>query len=115
MPVLVALLFYPRTPNERRSINFTLSGIQPYALIIQNQSHCAGIDIGSESIFVGIEDYDVASFGTFTDDYLKAIAYLKEHHITAVAMGSYRSLLDHVLRYARSCRHHRHTRQRQNR
>ena len=48
--------------------------------------HCAGIDIGSESIFVGIEDYDVASFGTFTDDYLKAIAYLKEHHITAVAM-----------------------------
>jgi transposase len=48
--------------------------------------HCAGIDIGSESIFVGIEDCDVASFGTFTDDYLNAIAYLKEHHIAAVAM-----------------------------
>jgi transposase len=49
-------------------------------------SHCAGIDIGSESIFIGIEDCEVASFGTFTDDYLKAIAHLKEHHITAVAM-----------------------------
>lgn len=48
--------------------------------------HSAGIDIGSESIFIGIEDLDVASFGTFTDDYLKAIAYLKEHHISAVAM-----------------------------
>ncbi len=48
--------------------------------------NCAGIDIGSESIFIGIENCDVASFGTFTDDYLKAIAYLKEHNITAVAM-----------------------------
>jgi transposase len=48
--------------------------------------HCAGIDIGSESIFIGIEDCDVTSFGTFTDEYLKAIAYLKEHLITAVAM-----------------------------
>ncbi len=47
---------------------------------------CAGIDIGNESIFIGVENCDVASFGTFTDDYLKAIAYLKEHHITAVAM-----------------------------
>jgi transposase len=48
--------------------------------------NCAGIDIGNESIFIGIEDCDVTSFGTFTDDYLKAIAYLKEHKITAVAM-----------------------------
>ncbi len=48
--------------------------------------NCAGIDIGSESIFIGIENCEVASFGTFTDDYLKAIAYLKEHNITSVAM-----------------------------
>jgi transposase len=48
--------------------------------------HCAGIDIGSEFIFIGIEEAEVASFGTFTDDYLTAIAYLKEHAITAVAM-----------------------------
>ena len=48
--------------------------------------NCAGIDIGNESIFIGIEDCDVVSFGTFTDEYLKAIAYLNEHGITAVAM-----------------------------
>jgi transposase len=48
--------------------------------------HCAGVDIGSESILIGIKECDVASFGTFTDDYLKAIAYVKEHLITAVAM-----------------------------
>jgi transposase len=48
--------------------------------------HCAGIDVGSESVFIGIEDCDIASFATFTDDYLTAIAYLKEHYITAVAM-----------------------------
>jgi transposase len=48
--------------------------------------HCAGVDIGSESVFIAIEEADVASFGTFTDDYLSAIAYLKEHDIAAVAM-----------------------------
>jgi transposase len=48
--------------------------------------NCAGIDIGSESIFIGIEEKEVASFGTFTDEYLKAIAYLREHHVTSVAM-----------------------------
>jgi transposase len=48
--------------------------------------HCAGIDIGAETNFIGIEEADVVSFGTFTDEYLKAIAYLKEHHITCVAM-----------------------------
>lgn len=48
--------------------------------------HCAGIDIGSESIFIGVEGCEVVSFGTFTDDYLKAIAYLKEHGIASVAM-----------------------------
>ncbi len=48
--------------------------------------HCAGIDIGSEKIFIGIADHEVISFGTFTDEYIKAIAFLKEHHITSVAM-----------------------------
>lgn len=48
--------------------------------------HCAGVDIGAESVFIGIEEAEVASFGTFTDDYLKVIAYLKEHNISAVAM-----------------------------
>lgn len=48
--------------------------------------HCAGIDIGSEDIFIGIEESEVVSYGTFTDDYLKVIAYLQEHKITAVVM-----------------------------
>lgn len=46
----------------------------------------AGIDIGSERIFVGIEDKEVKSFGTFTSEYFKAIEYLKENNITTVAM-----------------------------
>lgn len=46
----------------------------------------AGIDIGSEKIFIGIGDKDVKSFSTFTDSYLKAIEYLKENNITTVAM-----------------------------
>lgn len=46
----------------------------------------AGIDIGSEKIFIGIEDKPVRSFSTFTGDYLKAIEYLKENQITTVAM-----------------------------
>ena len=48
--------------------------------------NCAGIDIGNESIFIGIEDCDVVSFGTFTDDYINLIAFLKEHRITSVVM-----------------------------
>jgi transposase len=48
--------------------------------------HSAGIDIGSSKIFIAIEDSEVKSFNTFTDDYLKAIAYLKEHNVTSVAM-----------------------------
>lgn len=48
--------------------------------------NAAGIDIGSEKIFIGIEDKEVKSFCTFTVDYLKAIEYLKENNITTVAM-----------------------------
>lgn len=48
--------------------------------------NCAGIDIGSEKIFIGVENKEVVSFGTFTDDYLKAIAFLKEHNIIHVVM-----------------------------
>lgn len=48
--------------------------------------NAAGIDIGSEKIFIGIEDKEVRSFSTFTGDYLKSIEYLKENKITTVAM-----------------------------
>jgi transposase len=46
----------------------------------------AGIDIGSEKIFIGIENKEVKSFSTFTDGYLKAIEHLIENKITTVAM-----------------------------
>jgi transposase len=46
----------------------------------------AGIDIGTEYIFIGIEDKEVVSFPTFTHSYIKAIEYLKENNVTSVAM-----------------------------
>jgi hypothetical protein len=48
----------------------------------------AGIDIGSSKVFIAVEDCEVKSCNTFTDDYLKAILYLKEHKVTSVAMAS---------------------------
>lgn len=46
----------------------------------------AGIDIGSEKVFVAIEDKEVKQFPTFTEAYIKLIDYLKENNITHVAM-----------------------------
>lgn len=46
----------------------------------------AGIDIGSEKLFVGIEGKEVKSFNTFTEGYLSTISYLKDNNITTVAM-----------------------------
>jgi transposase len=46
----------------------------------------AGIDIGSEKVYVGIEDKPVRNFRTFTSSYRELGAYLKECNITHVAM-----------------------------
>jgi len=51
--------------------------------IIKN---CAGIDIGSEKVFVAIEGEEVRSFRTFTSTYKELGVYLQEHGITHVAM-----------------------------
>jgi len=51
--------------------------------IIEN---AAGIDIGSQKVFVAIEESPVKSFETFTSSYNELVKYLKEHHITHVAM-----------------------------
>jgi transposase len=48
--------------------------------------HGAGIDIGSRDIFVSIDGEQVVSFKTFTEDYRKCCAYLKENGIKSVAM-----------------------------
>ena len=42
----------------------------------------AGIDIGSRKIFIGIAGKPAQSFGTFTDDFLQAVTYLKENNIS---------------------------------
>lgn len=51
--------------------------------IIEN---AAGIDIGSQKVFVAIEEAPVKSFETFTSSYKELVKYLREHHIAHVAM-----------------------------
>ena len=46
----------------------------------------AGIDIGSEKIFVSPDGTSVVHFDTFTADYLRCVQYLKEKSIKRVAM-----------------------------
>jgi transposase len=46
----------------------------------------AGIDIGSEKIFIAIEGQDVRSFRTFTTDLQQAVKYLQENQVSSVAM-----------------------------
>lgn len=48
--------------------------------------NAGGIDIGSVSVFVSVEEQQVKSFGTFTSEYQLLISYLQEHKITTVAM-----------------------------
>lgn len=60
----------------------------------------AGIDIGSRSIYIGIEGKEVVSFETFTSDFRKAAVYLKEAGVSSVAMeatGSYWVILYDIL------------------
>lgn len=47
-----------------------------------------GIDIGSQEVFVAVENQLVKSFGTFTQDYQALIAYLTTHGVKRVAMES---------------------------
>lgn len=48
--------------------------------------NCAGIDIGSEKVFVAIENQPVRSFRTFTASYKELGEYLKQHGVQSVAM-----------------------------
>ena len=60
--------------------------VKPKNKISVVNNNTAGIDIGSRKIFIGIADKPAVSFGTFTDDFLNAVTYLKENNITSVAM-----------------------------
>lgn len=62
--------------------------------------HSAGIDIGSRSIYIGIEGEEVSSFGTFTSEFKKTAAYLRAHGVQTVAMeatGNYWVILYDIL------------------
>ena len=48
--------------------------------------HAAGIDVGSETIFVAAGDDPVKQFGTDTGSYHAAIGYLRQQGISTVAM-----------------------------
>lgn len=50
------------------------------------RKHCAGIDIGAKEFFVGLEDKEVKSFFTFTEEIELLISYLQENKIESVAM-----------------------------
>lgn len=50
------------------------------------RKNAAGIDIGAEEIFIGLENGEVKSFKTFTRDFKHAIDYLLTNNVETVAM-----------------------------
>ncbi|MCC5908234.1 MAG: IS110 family transposase [Balneolaceae bacterium] len=71
--------------------------------ITQIREHTAGIDIGSESIFIGLDDDSVHQFGTFTCEFHVAIKLLTGHGVQSIAMestGVYGVILHEMLQEA---------------
>lgn len=66
--------------NSKRTSN------SKQALLERIKLKAAGIDIGSEMIFIAIMGQMVKSFTTFTSGIQEAVNYLKENDITTVAM-----------------------------
>ena len=64
------------------------------------RSHCAGIDIGSDKVFVSVSDETVMIFETFTDSFKELVVYLQVHQVTSVAMEAtgvyWYSLYEHL-------------------
>lgn len=52
----------------------------------QIRSNCAGVDVGSTKIFIGLEEEPVRSFATYTNSLKQAVDYLRQHSITELAM-----------------------------
>lgn len=50
------------------------------------RENTAGIDIGARQFFVAVQDQQVKSFFTFTEDISSLVAYLSSHHVESVAM-----------------------------
>lgn len=58
------------------------------AKLNQIRENAAGIDVGSEKIFVAMPDASVHNFRTFTSDFELCIKLLQQYNITTVAMES---------------------------
>jgi len=64
------------------------------------RENAAGIDIGAKKVFVSIENQEVKSFYTFTEDFELLRDYLLKHKVKTVAMeatGVYWSILYKIL------------------
>jgi len=64
------------------------------------RENAAGIDIGAKKVFVSIENQEVKSFYTFTEDFELLRDYLLKHKVKTVAMeatGVYWSILYEIL------------------
>ena len=105
---MTLFLFASIAPKAEREILVTLflqgsrSGVShapsPSGLEYLNQNNysmgklekikpnAAGIDIGSEKIFVAVEGQEVRSFRTFTSTLYEAVEYLQRHGVETVAM-----------------------------
>jgi len=71
--------------------------------LTQIRENTAGIDIGSEHIFIGLDDDSVHSFGTFTCEFRAAIELLRSHNVQSIAMestGVYGVILHEMLQQA---------------
>ena len=76
-------------------ISFNIVYFEPIAITIKKNKmsklekiikNCAGIDIGSEKVFVSVDNQPVRSFRTFTASYKELGVYLQGLGITHVAM-----------------------------
>ncbi len=72
--------------------NPSLSEARPFAAMSRVNPHAAGVDFGAHEIMVCVPDDEstqpVRFFGNDTADLQTIAAWLKEHHIEAVAMDS---------------------------
>ncbi len=67
------------------------------------RENSAGIDIGAKKVFVAIENQEVRSFYTFTEDFEQLRDYLLKHQVETVAMeatGVYWNILYEILEEA---------------
>lgn len=67
------------------------------------RKNAAGIDIGAKQVFVYVENQQVKSFYTFTEDFESLVQYLLQHNIETVAMeatGVYWTILYQMLEEA---------------